>query len=501
MPAIAYYFLQVILCSGLMMGYYLLVLRNKRFHQYNRFYLLAVAVLSWLVPFIKIQWAPAPVTDRAQIMQLLAALAQRNSKMEQNISQGFHWSGYTIGVIIYLTVAVILLTTMVLALYKVYRLLQHHSGKTIEDVYLILTNAKGTPFSFFRYIFWNEEIDLRSDSGKQILQHEIAHVQQKHSLDKIFVQLVLVAGWCNPFFWLLKKELEMIHEFIADKKAVNNGDTASLAQMLLTAAFPQQKFAMTNPFFFSPIRRRLQMLANNAKPRFSYLRRVVVLPLLAAVIVLFSFRSKENGEIRTLSVSSLVEQVISAVSNDKASQKKPANVTIPGESQLSKNKAAAGSFVSLQQRPKVSLADIIPTGRDTVPGDIKVTNISIKDREGNIVTSLIADSVLQHRTAPGLSYRWIPRGKDSILVVNKPLIVIDGLRMEGGWNMDSLKADNIQSVSIYREDVGNKMYGEAGRHGVISIITKKTEEKPVNPALNEIKVQGYRVVRGTPAVK
>ncbi|MEO7530444.1 MAG: hypothetical protein ABIS69_03500, partial [Sediminibacterium sp.] len=72
MLTIAYYFLQVVLCSGMMMGYYWLVLRNKRFHQYNRFYLLAIALLSWIVPLIKISWSKPVVTSEApQMMQFL----------------------------------------------------------------------------------------------------------------------------------------------------------------------------------------------------------------------------------------------------------------------------------------------------------------------------------------------------------------------------------------------------------------------------------------------
>ncbi len=246
MLTIAYYFLQVVLCSGLMMGYYLLVLRNKRFHQYNRFYLLAVALLSWIVPLIKISWSHPVVNDAPQMVQLLSVVADNNSQIEENIiRQGFQWSWDTMATAIYFAVAGILFTGMLLAFYKVYRLLKHNACKNVEDVYLIITNAKGTPFSFFRYIFWNEEIDLRSESGQQILKHELTHVRQKHSIDKIFIQLMLVAGWFNPFFWLIKKEMEMIHEFIADKKAVDNGDTASLAQMLLTAAYPQPAISVT----------------------------------------------------------------------------------------------------------------------------------------------------------------------------------------------------------------------------------------------------------------
>jgi N-acetylmuramoyl-L-alanine amidase len=127
-----------------------------------------------------------------------------------------------------------------------------------------------------------------------MLVHELTHVQQKHSIDKVLIQVVLVAGWFNPFFWLLKKEMEMIHEFIADNKSVQDGDSASLAQLLLTAAYPQQQFLLTTPFFFSPIKRRLAMITNHKNPRFSYVRRLVILPILALVVILVAFRKKET---------------------------------------------------------------------------------------------------------------------------------------------------------------------------------------------------------------
>lgn len=318
MLTIAYYFTQVILCSGIMMGYYWLVLRNKRFHYYNRFYLLAITLLAWVVPLVKIRWGYTPVSNDLQVVQLLSVVADNNSDIEAAISRkSFEWNWEMAAWGIYLTVAAVLLSGMVWAFIRLYRLLKVHSCKNVGDVYLVLTQAKGTPFSFFRYIFWNEEIDLHSETGKQILQHELTHVQEKHSADKIIIQLVLVAGWFNPFFWVLKKEMEMIHEFIADKKAVGNGDTASLAQMLLTAAYPQQQFALTHPFFFSPIKRRLQMLTNTRNPRFSYLRRLVVLPLLAVVVVLFAFRSKEQRARGPISVATMMEKVVDVVAGNQ----------------------------------------------------------------------------------------------------------------------------------------------------------------------------------------
>lgn len=310
----AYYFLQVILCSGVMMGYYWLVLRNKRFHQYNRFYLLAITLLAWIVPLIKIKWGHPLLTSDPQLLRLLSVVADNNTEIEQTLVQpAFQFTWQLFAGLAYLAVAAVLFTGMMVAFVRLYRLLKTHSCKSVGDVYLILTQAKGTPFSFFRYIFWNEEIDIRSEAGKQILQHELTHVKQKHSFDKIFIQLVLIAGWFNPFFWLIRKEMDMIHEFIADRKAVNNGDTASLAQMLLTAAYPGQQFALTHPFFFSPVKRRLQMLTNNQNPRFSYIRRLIVLPLLAVVVVLFAFRNAEPQKPLTLSLATVIESVSDAI--------------------------------------------------------------------------------------------------------------------------------------------------------------------------------------------
>ncbi|MEI6585072.1 MAG: N-acetylmuramoyl-L-alanine amidase [Sediminibacterium sp.] len=305
----AYYFLQVVICSALMMGYYWLVLRNKRFHQYNRFYLLAVLVLSWLIPLIKIQWNK-PVASSQQVINFLSLVADGNAEIDASLVQkGFQFSWETTAMLLYLSVSAILLGVLVFGLIRLYRLIKQHACKSVGEVYLILTQLKGTPFSFFRFIFWHESIDLKSEAGKQMLAHELTHVQQKHSIDKVLIQMNLVAGWFNPFFWLLKKEMEMIHEFIADNKAINNGDTASLAQMLLTAAYPQQHYLLTTPFFFSPIKRRLQMISNKQNPKFTYMRRLIILPVLAIMVVLFAFRTKDLKTANTISVETILEKV------------------------------------------------------------------------------------------------------------------------------------------------------------------------------------------------
>lgn len=308
MQTTVYYFLQVVFCAAIMMGYYWLVLRDKQFHQYNRFYLLIVAGLSWLVPLIKIQLNGTNLSEGTKIYYLLSAVADNNTEIEINLQRHWYQLSWQSGLqYLYGLVALCLLLSFFISIWRIYQMYRLSQARSLGDIVLILTNAKGTPYSFFNFIFWNEAIDLTSTTGQQILQHELTHVKEKHSFDKIYMQLMLIAGWFNPFFWLIKKELHMIHEFIADKKSVDAGDSASLAKMLLTAAYPQHQYQLTNPFFFSPIKRRIAMLTNQNRSRFSYLRRLIVLPLLAIIVVLVAFRNAATTQ--PISVESVINNI------------------------------------------------------------------------------------------------------------------------------------------------------------------------------------------------
>ena len=88
----------------------------------------------------------------------------------------------------------------------------------------------------------------------------------------------------------------MIHEFIADKKAVEDSDTAAFAAMILQAAYPKHRFELVNNFFYSPIKRRLMMLTKNKNPGVNYIGRIMVLPLAVLVFAAFTFKAKKNTD-------------------------------------------------------------------------------------------------------------------------------------------------------------------------------------------------------------
>lgn len=288
------YLLKVTLCSGILFGYYWLMLRNKIFHQYNRFYLLTIVVLSLALPVIQVNIWHAADAPKPQAIQLLQVVNSSNEYLDEIIitSKSKNISTEQGLSLLYSIITFVFLAVFIQAIFRIRTLFKKHRHSLVENVYFVNTTAKGTPFSFLQYIFWNDHIDPESVTGHQIFKHELAHVQQKHSYDKLFINATLIVCWCNPFFWLIRKELNMIHEFMADKIAVEENDTETFAAMILQATYPQHRFHLTNPFFYSHIKRRLLMLTKNKNPKVGYMGRLMALPLTLLIFAAFTLKAK-----------------------------------------------------------------------------------------------------------------------------------------------------------------------------------------------------------------
>lgn len=296
-----FYILKVIICSAILFGYYWFLLRNKVFHTYNRYYLLMVIILSILLPLCQISVSHKPHVANKSVIKMLQVVTTSNNYIEEIIiGEKQTGSNYFIQILpfIYGLISVVFLGMLLQMFFKIYILYKSHKKQIVKNIYLIQTNAaKGTPFSFFNYIFWNNEIDINSEDGNRIFAHELSHVNAKHSYDKLLVNLVLIVLWSNPFFWLIRKELSMIHEFVADKNAVKDGNTKEFALMILATTFPKYNNIITNNFFYSPIKRRLMMLTKNKHHKMNYFSRIVALPLLAITFTAFAVKVKKMNNI------------------------------------------------------------------------------------------------------------------------------------------------------------------------------------------------------------
>lgn len=299
--ALSYYLLKVVTCSAILFAYYMLVLKDKPFHYYNRYYLITVVLISWMLPLVKINLTGMETNMQTPVIHYAKIIADSNSQYEQAMTQynpPFQWDLLVEWISV--LISSVIFITFLHSLSKIFMLLKKFSIQTYEDIKLVNTDINGTPFSFFKYIFWHRDIDISSRTGEQMMQHELVHVREKHSIDKVFMELMMVVGWFNPIFWFLKKELYLIHEFIADHASIENKDASLLAEMLLLAAYPSNANRLSNPFFFSPIKRRITMLTKKTATRFSYLRRLMILPILSIMILLLAFRYVNKNEVRSI---------------------------------------------------------------------------------------------------------------------------------------------------------------------------------------------------------
>jgi TonB-dependent SusC/RagA subfamily outer membrane receptor len=316
MKSILIYLIQVIIFSGLLYGYYHLFLRNNKFHTYNRFYLLAATVTSILIPFINIPLYFNQANEKTSVLyQTLTVISASDPEtvafaINQDLNHTPYLTWQNILWAFYILIAVLVFTRFVVALFKINYLLRNNEVEKLDSIKFINTEEPGTPFSFFRWLFWNNKIKLQSTEGQQVFRHELFHIQQKHSWDIVFTELLTVAFWLNPFFHLIKKEIKAIHEFLADEFAVRDSEHWSYAELLLMQALGTQTNRLTNPFFHNQIKRRIAMITSSKNPTYQYLRKVMILPIAIIVFVLFAFKIKTKESNTT---PSTIDQKITVV--------------------------------------------------------------------------------------------------------------------------------------------------------------------------------------------
>jgi hypothetical protein len=250
------YLVKVFICSGVLYGYYALALKNNTFHHWNRYYLLLSALLSLVLPLFQI---PVPFYPQAgnTTMQLIS--------LQTFIVQSGHNAGSfatpaLLTKLAYILIATTLLTRLLLNGRKIYSLLRKSQVNTTGDYRLIQNKDIQSPFSFFNNIFWSNDITPDSPEGQQILRHELAHVNGHHTTDKLLMEIACSICWINPFFYLLKRELNMVHEFIADKAAAEPDEAADYARTILQVALQTRMLHSINNFAQQPVKRRIYML-------------------------------------------------------------------------------------------------------------------------------------------------------------------------------------------------------------------------------------------------
>src|ERR1035438_680388 len=200
---------KLIFVSCVLYCYYWFFLRNKKFHQYNRFFLLSIPALAICIPLLNVPLPGFYGTYPGTGIKLLRAVSISGWEEEVVITAKRNWlhsllSWQNIAFTVYGVITLTILFIAARAVFHVMRLSRKYNYEKINGIKFYQTPEAGTPFSFLNHIFWNNKIDMNSESGGQILRHELYHVKQKHTTDILFMELLCAVSWFNPFFHLVK---------------------------------------------------------------------------------------------------------------------------------------------------------------------------------------------------------------------------------------------------------------------------------------------------------
>ncbi|MDR6194206.1 M56 family metallopeptidase [Siphonobacter sp. SORGH_AS_0500] len=288
------YLLKSILCSFIFLVVYQVLLEREKMFVFNRFYLLLSLAGSLLIPFITFQLPEAVIPSASENLGGVAGyhtdLTQTN-QTTVSADSGFEidWRiGYGI-------VTVVLLARFMKSLLTIGYV--KNSNVIVQDsIRIVLLPKETLPYSFLNYIFVNKKAYDNHTIEPEIWRHEFAHVRQKHTLDILFIELILVFWWFNPCVYLYRKNIKMNHEFLADEAVLVAYPEVKNYQRLLLSKV-SQRVSFTSAFNYAITKKRLQMMTRMTSRFRTFVIQLSVLPVLGIAVALFS--SVEYAEAQT----------------------------------------------------------------------------------------------------------------------------------------------------------------------------------------------------------
>jgi bla regulator protein BlaR1 len=282
-----HYFMQVVVFQLAFLLIYDVVLKKETFFNWNRIYLIVSALISVVMPFVKIDGFKEVIPQQfiinlpEVIIGNVTANTLTNLQIERLVTESKPlWTWETI-----LYLGMVLATLfLVFKITKIVRMLSRSPKSKMGNLFIIKLQNSNAAFSFFHYIFLGEL--LNENDKKAILKHEIIHVQEKHTLDLLFFEILRILFWFNPLIYMYQNRIMTLHEFIADKEAVKHQDKTYYYQNLLSQVFETKNISFINPFFKqSLIKKRIVMLQKSKSKQVYLLKYALLVPIILGMLI------------------------------------------------------------------------------------------------------------------------------------------------------------------------------------------------------------------------
>ena len=514
------YILKSSVCLVLFYLFFRLLLSKETFHRFNRMALLGVLFFSLLIPCIEVttrhqvevQQAVLSIEQLLLMAELEATPADTGAVQE---TPAISW--VQVVLLVYLAGILLLACRNIYSLICLFRLI--HSGKhekLEKGVTLVVHHQEIAPFSWMKYIVISRK-DLE-ENGREILIHEMAHIHHSHSIDLLLADICIFFQWFNPGAWLLKQELQNIHEYEADETVINEGVNAKEYQLLLIKkAVGTRLYSMANSFNHSKLKKRITMMLKEKSNPWARLKYLYVLPLVAIAVTAFARPE----------ISETMEEISVAKVNDLAAivEKKSEENVVKEPIDTTKNKVVVVGYrtekkdsvlTSGKKKVAVSVQGIsgkenplvIINGKES---DREVVNALNPERieSVSVIGAEKAIKIYGEKAKDGVmdiklysEKKFAPRkieiegiNKTRLDALNsgaknwgatfrsadggKPLVIIDGKEATGDDPLANISPDRIRSISVLKDKSALAAYGDKGKNGVIEVNLLVKEEYQV----------------------
>ena len=272
-------------CLLAFIAFYKVFLERISNHQFKRFYLISIVLVSIGIPFITfIEYIePQLILGDFSAMPWLNEVA--TTPPESTPTEYLPiilWSIYGIGVLLF---GLRFINNLVHILLKIKRNPKQRTSSFIS----VLLQDLIVPHTFFSYIFLNKAKFESKSIPDEVLLHEETHVKQKHSLDIIFVELLQIIFWFNPLIYILKRDIKLNHEFLADQAVIDQGiNTTTYQELLLAYSSHAEQPQLAHAINYSLIKKRFTVMKTQTSKQSFWIRSMLLLPLLAVLIYGFS---------------------------------------------------------------------------------------------------------------------------------------------------------------------------------------------------------------------
>lgn len=526
------FFVYILKSAACMIVFYLffrLLMNRDTFHRFNRIAVLCILVLSIAVPFCNIN-----VDTRTQVNQAVVELHQLFVESDtvavvEHPDKSLTWIHAVL--LIYLAGILFFICRNIYFLVRIRLLLQQGKVERLDDrVKLVVCDNTISPFSWMNYIVISE-VDL-NENGKEIITHEMAHVRKRHSIDILLADICVIFQWFNPAAWLVKQELQNIHEYEADEYVLKEGIDAKHYQILLIKkAVGKRLYSMANSFNHSKLKKRITMMSKQKSSPWARLKYLYVLPVTVVAITAFA-RPEISSELNKISEAKVSDFVEMAKSSDAAKsnslvndttdvfeftntpvvkgyKKKDVskkvspsvkdeevfvmtNIPIKELEKESVTKRVSGVVKDASGKPVVGASVVIVgtktgtiTGMDgkfvlEVPDDatlaismIDMKSASVKVDKSSFLTITLTPQESDKKTTVALSYPdddVVVVGRPSSAQVKRPLVIVNGKKSKEG--ISNLDPHDIENLNVLQKEDAVKQYGTEGENGVIIVTTK-----------------------------